>query len=80
MDDILLNLDEFSWLLQFKNSKAKDLMKFNFNHFSKEKKMTFGRLDRGESFSKTTINLQDLKMGKGRKNKGEILNQSTIVI
>lgn len=80
VDDILLNLDEFSWLMQFKNDKAKELMKFNFHSFSKEKKKTFGRLDRGESFSKTIINLQDLKMGKGKSNKGEILNQSTIVI
>ena len=80
VDDILLNLDEFSWLMQFKNDKAKELMKFNFNNFSKEKEMTFGRLDRGESFSETIINLQDLKKGKGKNNKGEILNQSTIVI
>jgi hypothetical protein len=80
VDDILLNLDEFSWLLQFKNEKAKELMKFNFNSFSKEKEKTFGRLDRGESFSKTTINLQDLKISKGIKKKGEILDQSTIVI
>ena len=80
VDDILLNLDEFSWLLQFKNEKAKELMKFNFNSFSKEKKKTFGRLDRGESFSKTTINLQDLKISKGIKKKGQILDQSTIVI
>lgn len=80
VDEILLNLDEFSWLLQFKNKKAKELMKFNFSKFSKEKEKTFGRLDRGESFSKTTINLQDLQMDKKTGSKGEILNQSTIVI
>jgi len=80
VDDILLNLDEFSWLLQFKNEKAKELMKFNFNSFSKEKEKTFGRLDRGENFSKTTINLQDVKMGKKTKGKGEILSRSTIII
>ncbi|NVM17652.1 MAG: hypothetical protein HWN80_08035 [Candidatus Lokiarchaeota archaeon] len=80
VDDILLNLDEFSWLMQFKNKKAKDLMKFNFNSFSKEKEKSFGRLDRGKSFSKTIINLQELKMSKRKKSKGEILNQSTIII
>jgi len=80
VDEILLNLDEFSWLMQFKNDRAKELMKFNFNSFSKEKKISLGRLDRGESFSKTIINLQDLKKGKGKGSKEEILNQSTIVI
>ncbi|NVM45746.1 MAG: hypothetical protein HWN79_12600 [Candidatus Lokiarchaeota archaeon] len=80
LDDILLNLDEFSWLMQFKNNRAKNLMEFDFNSFSKEKEKSFGRLDRGESFSKTTINLQDLKIGKSKDRKGEILNQSTIVI
>lgn len=80
LHDLLLNLDEFSWLMQFKNKKAKDLMEFDFNLFTKDKEKSFGRLNRGESFSKTTINLQDVKMGKKTKSKGEILNQSTIVI
>ena len=37
LDDVLLNLDEFSWLMQFKNEKAKDLMKFSFKSFTKDK-------------------------------------------
>jgi len=80
VDEIVLKLDEFSWLMQFKNKKAKDLMNFDFNLFSKEKEKTFGRLNRGESFSKTTINLQDLHFDKKTKGRGEIINQSTIVI
>lgn len=80
VDDILLNLDEFTWLMQFKNKKAKDLMKFNFSLFSKEKEEAFGRLDRGESFSETTINLQDVTMNEESKGKGKVISQSTIVI
>ena len=29
LDELLLNLDEFSWMMQFKNQEAKDLMNFN---------------------------------------------------
>jgi hypothetical protein len=75
LDDVLLNLDEFSWLYQFKNEKAKDLMGFDFKFFSEEKEKSFGRLDRGEGFSKTTINLHDLKMDDET-----IVNQSTIIV
>ena len=80
IDEVILNVDEFSWLFQIKNQKAKDLMKFDFNLFSSEKQKTFARLNRGESFSKTTINLQDIKIDKGTKKEGEIINQSTIII
>jgi len=80
IDDVILTIDEFSWLFQFKNQKAKDLMKFDFNLFSSEKQKTFARLNRGESFSETTINLQDIKIDKETKKEGEIINQSTIII
>jgi hypothetical protein len=80
LNDVLLNMDEFSWLYQFKNEKAKELMKFDFNFFSKEKKKMFDRLDRGKNFSKTVINLQDIKIDKKTGKKEKILNMSTIVV
>jgi hypothetical protein len=80
LDDVLLNLEEISWLYQFKNRKAKDLMKFDFKLYSKEKKKSLKRLDRGEGFSKTTINLHDIKIDKETGIKGEILDQSTIIV
>ena len=80
MDEVLLNLDDFSWLMQFKNIKAKALMKFDFTMFSNEKQKTFNRLNRGKSFSETTIHLQDIKIDKKKKRKEEIISQSTIII
>lgn len=80
LDEVLLNLEEFSWLYQFKNNRAKDLMKFDFNLFSKEKEKTFGRLDRGKNFSKTTINLQNLEIDEKTGSKKLIRNQSTIIV
>jgi len=80
IDEVLLNVEEFSWLFQFKNQKAKDLMKFDFSLFSSKKQKTFARLNRGDSFSETTINLQDIKIDKETKKEGEIINQSTIII
>ena len=81
LDEILLNLDEFNWLLQFKNQQAKKLMKFDFKFFSNEKKKTFGRLNSGESFPKTTINLQDVKITEQkRKKKEDIIAHDTIII
>ena len=81
LDEILLNLDDFNWLMQFKNQQAKDLMKFNFNLFSNEKKKTFGRLDSGDMFPETTINLQDIEIVKQKKEKREnIISQDIIII
>jgi hypothetical protein len=81
LDDLLLNLDEFIWLMQFKNQKAKELMKFNFKLFSNEKKKSFGRLSSGKLFPKTTLNLQDIEFIKGDKEKKKnILAQDTIII
>lgn len=81
LDELLLSLDEFSWLMQFKNQQAKDLMKFNFNLFSNDKKKTFGRLKSGDLFPETTINLQDIKIIKEKKEKKEnIIAQDTIII
>ena len=80
LDDVWLNLDEFSWLYRFKNEKAKELMKFDFDFFAKEKEKTFGRLDRGKSFKRTVINLQDLKKDAKKGKKEEILNQSIIIV
>ncbi len=81
LDELLLSLDDFSWLMQFKNQQAKDLMEFNFNLFSNNKKKTFGRLDGGEMFPKTTINLQDVELMKDKKEQKEkIIAQNTIII
>lgn len=81
LDELLLNLDEFSWLMQFKNQEAKNLMNFNFKLFSNEKKKTFSRLICGDLFPKTTINLQDIKIsGEKDKNKEDIIAQDIITI
>ncbi|MFW9826139.1 MAG: hypothetical protein ACFFEY_00785 [Candidatus Thorarchaeota archaeon] len=78
LDHVLLNLDEFSWLMQFKNKQAKELMNFKFEIFSNDKKKSFGRLSSGEIFPRTTINLQDVEFVK--KNTEKILAQDTIII
>ncbi|MEE9377469.1 MAG: hypothetical protein V3V33_05490 [Candidatus Lokiarchaeia archaeon] len=81
LDELLLSLDEFSWIMQFKNQQAKDLMKFSFNLFSNDKKKTFGRLKSGDMFPETTINLQDIKIIKEKKEtKENIIAQDTIII
>ncbi|MFX1278971.1 MAG: hypothetical protein ACFFA3_06100 [Promethearchaeota archaeon] len=79
LDEISLQLDEFNWFMQFRNQQAKELMKFDFNFFSSEKKKTFGRLQSNETFPKTTINLQDLKKHK-RKKKEDIIAHEVIII
>ncbi|MFW9900522.1 MAG: hypothetical protein ACFFDY_04450 [Candidatus Thorarchaeota archaeon] len=78
LEDLLLNLDEFSWLMQFKNQQAKEIMNFKFEIFSNDKKKAFGRLNSGEIFPKTTINLQDIEFIKEKKEK--IVAQDTIII
>ena len=81
LDELQLQLDEFSWLMQFKNQQAKDLMKFNFKLFSNEKKKSFGRLNSGEEFPKTTIHLQDITIvGQKKKMKENIIEEDTIII
>jgi hypothetical protein len=81
LEEITLKLDEFNWLMQFKNQQAKELMNFNFPLFSNEKKKAFGRLESGENFPKTTINLQNIKTTKQkRKMKENIIAQDIIII
>ncbi|MFW9971235.1 MAG: hypothetical protein ACFFDF_13665 [Candidatus Odinarchaeota archaeon] len=80
LDDLLLNLDEFNWLMQFKNKQAKELMRFDFKLFSNEKKKSFGRLDSGEMFPKTTINLQDIEIFNDTKERKENLIAQDIII
>jgi len=80
LDEISLHLDDFSWLMQFKNEQAKNLMNFDFQLFSKEKQNSFGRLDRGSKFSKTLINLQNIVPSKKKKVSGQILGQVKIEI
>jgi hypothetical protein len=81
LDELRLNIDEFNWFMQFKNQQAKELMNFDFQFFSNEKKKTFGRLHSDENFPKTTINLQDIKIATHKKKKKEdIIAQEVIVI
>ncbi|MFW9947641.1 MAG: hypothetical protein ACFFDX_12525 [Candidatus Odinarchaeota archaeon] len=78
LDDLLLNLDDFSWLMQFKNQQAKEIMNFKFEIFSNDKKKAFARLDSGEIFPKTTINLQDIEFVEEKKEK--VVAHDTIII
>jgi len=80
LDEISLNLDDFSWLMQFRNEQAKNLMNFDFKFFSNEKRKSFGRLNRGDSFTKTKICLQDVKEFKKRKEKDNIIAEDIIEI
>ncbi|MFW9866597.1 MAG: hypothetical protein ACFFEN_10920 [Candidatus Thorarchaeota archaeon] len=81
LDELSLNLDEFSWFMKFKNKQAKDLMNFNFSIFSNEKKKTFGRLNTGEKFPKTTINLQNIEITKKKHKENEdVVAQNIITI
>lgn len=81
LDELHLNLDDFTWLMQFKDQQAKDLMQFNFKLFSSEKKKSFGRLNGGKIFPRTTINLQDIKItGQKKEKKENIIGKDTIII
>ena len=44
-------------------------MKFDFNKFSNEKQKALSRLNRGKSFSETTVNLQDIIIDKKKEEK-----------
>ncbi|MFW9950569.1 MAG: hypothetical protein ACFFKA_10665 [Candidatus Thorarchaeota archaeon] len=78
LDEISLILDDFSWYMQFKNAKAKQLMGFNFKNFSEEKNKMFKRLDRGNQFSETKIHLQDISIKQNKSD--EIINETHIII
>ena len=66
---------------QLDDQQAKEIMNFKFNLFSNDKKKAFGRLNSGEMFPKTTINLQDVEIMKDKKEKKEkIIAQDTIII
>ena len=80
LDEIYFQLDEFKWFMKFRNEKAKKLMNFDFNSFSSEKKNTFGRLARGSNFSKTLINLQDIKLPDKSNLSDQILSEVKIEI
>ncbi|MFX1375275.1 MAG: hypothetical protein ACFFA0_05640 [Promethearchaeota archaeon] len=81
LEEVTFILDEFKWLMQFKNQQAKKLMKFDFQFFSNDKKRAFGRLDNGEHFPTTTITLQDIKSSsQKKKKKEEIIAQEKIII
>jgi hypothetical protein len=77
LDEILLQLDDFSWFMKFKNQKAKELMNFDFDLFSNSKKEAFERLERGQKFTGTLIKLQDIKKKDKKK---EIISEREIRI
>ena len=67
LDEIELHLDEFSWLMQFRNLEAKKLMNFDFKLFSSNKESSFKRLNVGTSFSSTSLQLQDIELDNKQK-------------
>ena len=80
LDEIHFHLDEFAWSMQFRNENAKKLMNFDFDTFSNCKKNSFGRLTRGSNFTKTLINLQDIKSHEKSDLKDQILSEVNIEI
>ena len=80
LNEISFHPDEFAWLMQFKNEKAKKLMNFDFSIFSNVKKNSFGRLSRGSNFSKTLIDLQDIKLPEKDDLKEQIISEVKIEI
>ena len=64
LDEILLTIDEFEWMMQYRNTQAKKLIQFDFGRLCEGKKRAFFRLDRGNKFQETTIVLQDFE-GEG---------------
>jgi hypothetical protein len=61
LDEILLTIDEFEWMMQYRNTQAKKLIQFDFGRLCEGKKRAFFRLDRGNKFQETTIVLQDFE-------------------
>lgn len=59
LDEIHLTIDEFQWLMAYKNTKAKKLINFDFQRVCSGKQSGFIRLKRGDNFPKTRIVLQD---------------------
>lgn len=61
LDEIVVTIDEFQWLMQYRNTQAKELISFDFGRLCEGKKKAFFRLDRGGKFQETTILLQDYR-------------------
>ncbi|MBD3190691.1 MAG: hypothetical protein GF308_08600 [Candidatus Heimdallarchaeota archaeon] len=59
LDEIHLIIDEFQWLMAYKNMKAKKLINFDFQRVCSGKQAGFIRLQRSAEFPKTRIVLQD---------------------
>ena len=59
LDEIILTIDEFEWMMQYRNTQAKALIHFDFNRLCQGKNKAFYRLNRGSHFQETTILLQD---------------------
>ncbi|MBU7016597.1 MAG: hypothetical protein HXS44_03755 [Theionarchaea archaeon] len=61
LDEIILTIDEFEWMMQYRNIQAKALIHFDFNRLCDGKNKAFYRLNRGSHFQETTILLQDFE-------------------
>lgn len=66
LDEVLLTVDEFTWLMQYKNADVKKLVKFDFARNCEDKEKAFFRLDKGSKFQETVILLQDYGGADGR--------------
>lgn len=64
LDEIQLVIDEFQWLMAYKNMKAKQLIDFKFSRACEGKRTGFERLDKGKEFRQTRIVLQDYTLEK----------------
>lgn len=80
LDGLLLYLDEFKWHMEFRNDTAKKLSNFDFDLFSRSKKGSFERLERGDKFKSTTIHLKDIEILTGNKDEERILSENKIII
>ena len=78
LDEIILAIDEFQWVMQYKNADAKKLIKFDFDQLCNGKKAAFFRLERGDQFQETTILLQDYR-DKGGEGAEDISKLSEVM-
>ncbi|MBN2156458.1 MAG: hypothetical protein JW776_10480 [Candidatus Lokiarchaeota archaeon] len=80
LDGLILHLDEFKWLMEFRNDLAKKLSNFDFQKYSTSKEISFKRLERGDSFHSTEIHLKDIEIMNDKKKKEKILHENKIII
>lgn len=79
LDEILLHIDESNWFMKFKDQKAKKLMNFDFNRFSKSKQQAMHRLDHGKKYTQSNLILQDIE-SKKKDGKDTVVREEKISI